>query len=1037
MTALFVAAVLVAILVPIGKKLWGFPPRPSVTKPRSLLFVKIAIDAIVTCLLLLFWWWDPIHRHGFLNVPNLANLFTWIRFDTPCLREDGECEFVDTIKFFWHTLFWSSMVTRRWWPWFDPCVSDTRATLDKCVERSCENGMCECAGYSDTRVMWSVIGLDALTVATAMAILALVGVVQKVAFKSRPFLRIGHVLVRGVTFAGIVAAVRLVIEMGNMLFEADTSLASVYLPANVASALNDCEAASSAMDIVASCVRSSSTSTSGEEDSGTEGATVPKTVSKLIALQAHTTTVLVSGLVVAGMLLRWIVNRVRKHETGEDQVAAEENVEQEDDYYDDEGEGEGEGVEEEGDGVEEEGDEDEDKDGDEDEDKDGEDDEEDEDDEDDEEDEDDEDDEEDEDDEDDEEDEEEEEDEGNELFDHGLEAAPMLTAPDEQKAAIVNEALGEETATKLKEVAEKNEEAMEAADEKKEEADDIREEIQETDDPKELQELNEKLEDAEEEMKKRDEEIKQNRQEADAEAVYEEKIGPLTTESEALGVKLQATNAELQDAARTVEETKADLQKHTQDRQQEIDKAQSDVSSLTSDIASYEKEKAKMARQVEMTTKHEALKADVETADLEIKNMEEAIKKMPESMKEQLTQELESKKKERNQLEGKRNSHAIEMVNNGMDVGITKADAKKKAREINAKLWSSNEKKAKLSADIDRKKNELGDFQRRAEANLEEYTRDLEEKKASVQEIQRAQAEVQKKTNDLNAVLMDSRVSDPTRMAEKQAEEIKKQQDKREDAIADAERILRNESLDPIERKRLEEKLDAMKREKAAGDADLEAAKKTVDDMKVLDQKRASGKMTYKEFGTEVKRQQDKMDAQNKRKQAQLEAGAADEAAKKKRKEVSDADADIESLKKRLKESASPAERDQLNEDLKNKQEERKRLDAEAADLDAKSQDAKDNAESADKKATETEAKIKKERAAEAKQAKKNLKKTKRETMKRKAKRAVRNAPGNLKRKVVDGVKKAKEKKAKKPKKEKTNKGALAKIRSSMGKRKR
>ena len=58
MSALFVAAVLAMHLVPRGMKL-------RVTKPRSLILIKMALDAVVTCMLLLYWWWDPIHRHEF------------------------------------------------------------------------------------------------------------------------------------------------------------------------------------------------------------------------------------------------------------------------------------------------------------------------------------------------------------------------------------------------------------------------------------------------------------------------------------------------------------------------------------------------------------------------------------------------------------------------------------------------------------------------------------------------------------------------------------------------------------------------------------------------------------------------------------------------------------------------------------------------------------------------------------------------------------------------------------------------------------
>ena len=251
-----------------------------------------------------------------LNASRLVDAFSWVRFDNPCVREGVECGFADTLKFFWHALFWSSAVTRRWWPGVDPCVSSTRATLDKCVEQSCdENGLCECDGYSDTDVMWSVIGLDVLTVAVAMAVVLLVGFVRTAVFGSSPFLRASQVLVRGAIFAAIAFAVRLVIEMSNMLFETDSSLASKHLPPDVASALNKCEAAGSAMDIIATCVKSGSAASANAQDTGTDGAVVPKTVGKLIALQAQTTTSIVTGVILVGMLLKWLVNRAGRPET--------------------------------------------------------------------------------------------------------------------------------------------------------------------------------------------------------------------------------------------------------------------------------------------------------------------------------------------------------------------------------------------------------------------------------------------------------------------------------------------------------------------------------------------------------------------------------------------------------------------------------------------------------------------------------------------------------------------------------------------------
>ena len=305
MTAAFVSLAFLMFWIP-GPK--GLSPA-NITKPMTLLFVKAGFDALVAVALFAFWWWDPTRRHGFLNSPLFTDGLSWIRFDTPCVRQGSRCGFTNTLRFFWHALFWSSVVTRRWWPWVDPCVSATRATVDKCVPKSCdEKDMCECVGYKDIDVMWSVIGIDVLNVAVAMLVLV---VARFTLFQSRPFMDIGDILTRGGAFAAIVVAIRLVIEMANMLFENDTSLASTHLPANVASELNACEADKSAKDIIATCLKKASTLLPKENEEDRESSTIPKTIGKLIALQAQTTTIVITFVVLFALLVRWGIGKFK------------------------------------------------------------------------------------------------------------------------------------------------------------------------------------------------------------------------------------------------------------------------------------------------------------------------------------------------------------------------------------------------------------------------------------------------------------------------------------------------------------------------------------------------------------------------------------------------------------------------------------------------------------------------------------------------------------------------------------------------------
>eukprot|EP00873_Tetraselmis_striata_P033857 jgi/Tetstr1/454121/TSEL_041040.t1 len=351
MTTQFVLVVVLGLIVlPSEVRIFGVRLAPTVTKPRHLIPVKMAMDAWVTLMMIAFWWWDPVHRHEFLNKsPLLANALSWVRFDTPCLREGIPCGAASTVKFFWHVLFWSSLVSSVWWPFLDPCVSMTRASVDRCVKRTAcdttsaaaaatspaacdDGGMCqECEGYSDMRVMWTVVGLDCLTITVSMCVLLLA---RFTVFRGKPFVTLGQVLARGVSFMGIVFLVRLAIEMGNMLFEAETSLASRYLPPDVASAVNECSVAQSARAIVASCVQSAAASRASAvagADGGKEAAaSMPKTLGKLVVLQSMMTTRIVTGLVLSGLLMQWIVRKLRREGDREDDDGEQSDNEQND-----------------------------------------------------------------------------------------------------------------------------------------------------------------------------------------------------------------------------------------------------------------------------------------------------------------------------------------------------------------------------------------------------------------------------------------------------------------------------------------------------------------------------------------------------------------------------------------------------------------------------------------------------------------------------------------------------------------------------------
>jgi len=240
----------------------------TITDPVHLFLLKALVDVSAAAVVAGAWYIDPFNR--FFKGTGID-----AAFGNDKLSSGESIQPRELFSFAWIVVVASSAISVPLWRFVDPCVSD-RATVSKCAST--------CKGDPDWKVLLAILLVDLLLVVACCLVLLLFRW-----FVGKPFVTVGFTLIWGAVLAAIVAAIRLSIEIGAMLFDGETAMLA-YLPEPVANALKKCAAVTTKNVLSTHCGKTSSESSSIVVG----GNSVPRTLGKLVVLNAQYTNLLLS-----------------------------------------------------------------------------------------------------------------------------------------------------------------------------------------------------------------------------------------------------------------------------------------------------------------------------------------------------------------------------------------------------------------------------------------------------------------------------------------------------------------------------------------------------------------------------------------------------------------------------------------------------------------------------------------------------------------------------------------------------------------------
>lgn len=242
----------------------------TLTDPVHLYLLKALVDVSVAALVAGVWYVDPFNR--FFKGTGLDSAF-----GNDKLSSGERLEPREMFSFAWIVFVATSAISIPLWRFVDPCVSD-RATVAKCAST--------CKGDPDWKVLLSILLVDLVVVVACFVVLLLIRWIV-----GKPFVSVGFTLVWGAVLAAIVAAIRLSFEIGAMLFDGETAMLA-YLPEPVANALKKCAAVTTKNVLSTHCGKTWSSESSSIVVGGNS---VPRTLGKLVVLNAQYTNLLLSA----------------------------------------------------------------------------------------------------------------------------------------------------------------------------------------------------------------------------------------------------------------------------------------------------------------------------------------------------------------------------------------------------------------------------------------------------------------------------------------------------------------------------------------------------------------------------------------------------------------------------------------------------------------------------------------------------------------------------------------------------------------------